>query len=196
MSKIEKEIRYINEVRASEDSRIVEGYALVFDSNSEDMGFTEIINKDAITDEIIARSDVFCWLNHDEKRGCLGRSKKGKGSLKLSIDDRGLKYEFTAPKTALGDELLESLRRGDITSSSFAFSLPADNSGEKWEKKEDGTHVRTITKFERIYDVSPVYTPAYNDTTINCKRFNDIQSIETNKLLPYWKDLEQIIDTI
>lgn len=196
MSKIDKEIRYINEVRASEDSRIVEGYALVFDSNSEDMGFTEIINKNAITDEIIARSDVFCWLNHDEKRGCLGRSKKGKGSLKLSIDDRGLKYEFTAPKTALGDEILESLRRGDITSSSFAFSLPTDGSGEKWEKKEDGTHIRTITKFERIYDVSPVYTPAYNDTTINCKRFNDIQTIETNKLLPYWSNLEQIIGTI
>lgn len=196
MSKIEKEIRYINEVRASEDSRIVEGYALVFESESEDMGFIETINRDAITDEIIAKSDVFCWLNHDEKRGCLGRSKKGKGSLKLSIDDRGLKYEFAAPKTALGDELLESLRRGDITSSSFAFSLPLDGSGEKWEKKEDGTHVRTITKFERIYDVSPVYTPAYSDTTISCKRFNDIQTIETNKLLPYWKNLEQIIGTI
>lgn len=196
MNKIDKEIRYINEVRANEDSRTIEGYALVFDSNSEDMGFTEIINKDSITDETIAKSDVFCWLNHDEKRGCLARSKKGKGSLKLSIDNKGLRYEFTAPNTNLGNELLESLRRGDITASSFAFSLPSDGSGEKWEKKSDGTHVRTITKFERIYDVSPVYTPAYEETTVECKRFNDIQTIEANKLLPYWNDLEQIIKTI
>ena len=73
-----------------------------------------------------------------------------------------LKYSFEAPKTSLGDELIESLKRGDISQSSFAFSIEKDN----WEETEPGKYVRTIVKFRRIYDVSPVYYPAYEDTSV------------------------------
>lgn len=192
--KKDKEIRYINEIQsAGEESRKVEGYALIFESESEDMGFIETIQKDAIDDEVIAKSDVFAWLNHDEKRGCLARSKRGKGSLSLTIDNRGLKYEFNAPKTVLGDELLESLRRGDITSSSFAFTVASG--GETWEKR-DGRYYRTIKKIDRLYDVSPVYCPAYSETTVTCRSFNDILKIESENLTQYWDSLEAEIDSI
>ena len=69
------------------------------------------------------------------------------------MDDTGLKYRFDAPNTALGDELLEGIMRGDISTSSFAFTIESDN----WTKKEDGSYLRTITKFKELYDVSPVY---------------------------------------
>ena len=192
--KKEKEIRYINEIQsADEESRKVEGYALVFNSESEDLGFIEIIEPSAIDDEVIARSDVFALMNHDNSRGILARSKRGKGSLKLLVDDRGLKYEFTAPNTVLGNELLEMLRRGDITSSSFAFTV--SNDGERWQKR-DGKYYRTITKIDRLYDVSPVYCPAYSETSVACRSFNNIIKIEKENLVDYWKSLDAEIDSI
>ena len=94
------------EVRADEgNGRHVVGYASVFDSPSTDMGFREIIKPGAF-DGVIMVSDVFALMNHDMSRGVLARSNKGEGSLKLIIDDAGLKYEFDAPNTALGDELI------------------------------------------------------------------------------------------
>lgn len=171
--KSEKEIRNVGNISTLEESRKVEGYALVFNSQSEDLGFYETISTDAITDETIRKSDVMCLLDHDKNRGILARSRYGKGSLKLSVDDKGLKYEFEAPKTALGDELLEMLRRGDINQSSFAFSIA--EGGDKWEKKNNN-YYRTITKIERLYDVSPVFTPAYPSTSVGCRNFDDFKS--------------------
>jgi HK97 family phage prohead protease len=189
-----KEIRYINEIQSADsESRKVEGYALVFNSESEDLGFTEVIEPTAIDDEVIAKSDVFAWLNHDEKRGCLARSRHGKGSLKLTIDDRGLRYEFDSPKTALGNELLESLKRNDISASSFAFTVASG--GDSWEKR-DGRYYRTIKKIDRLYDVSPVYNPAYSETTVACRSFNDILKIESDNLTQYWDSLDKEIDSI
>ena len=164
------ERRYVAEVRKAEDdpeSRRVIGYAAVFGSSSLplmdwDHGeFEEVIDRNAF-DGVIEQSDVFAVLNHDNSRGVLGRSVNGTGSLSLSVDDHGLRYEFDAPRTALGDELLEGLRRGDITASSFAFSVQ----DERWEEQEDKTYKRTILKIGRLYDVSPVYNPAYPDTSV------------------------------
>ena len=120
------------------------------------------------------RSDIMALLNHNDSRGILARSRFGKGSLSLEIDEVGLKYRFEAPKTALGDELLEYLRRNDITSSSFAFTVSEDI----WEKQTDGTYIRTITKFDKLFDVSPVFEPAYDSTSVKCVRFAEIQEEE------------------
>jgi len=172
---MEKEIRSIEIRTASEDkdSRTIEGYALVFNSLSEDLGgFREQIIPEAV-DGMIEASDILALLNHDQSRGVLARSRYGVGSLNLEIDEVGLKYRFEAPHTALGDEVLEYLRRGDITSSSFAFVIETDN----WEKQSDGTYIRTIKKFHRLYDVSPVFEPAYQQTTV-CARFAEIQEEE------------------
>ena len=169
---MEKEIRSI-EIRTIEDSRTVEGYALVFNSLSKDLGsFREVILPEAIGD-VIERSDIMALLNHDSSRGILARSRFGKGSLSLEVDEVGLKYRFEAPQTALGDELLSYLKRGDITSSSFAFTVDED----VWTKESDGTYVRTIKKFNKLFDVSPVFEPAYAATSV-CARFEEIKEEE------------------
>lgn len=145
-----------------QESRKVEGYASVFNSRSKDLGgFTEIIDPAAFNG-VIERSDVLALLNHDQDRGVLARSRKGVGSLTLTIDERGLHYSFDAPNTALGNELVEGLKRGDISTSSFAFTV----AGEKWTKEEDGSYLRTITQIDKLYDVSPVYNEAYEDTSV------------------------------
>lgn len=178
------ERRYVAEVRKAEDdpeSRRVTGYAAVFGSSSlplmdwERGEFKEVIDRNAF-DGVIEQSDVFAVLNHDNSRGVLGRSVNGTGSLSLSVDGHGLRYEFDAPRTALGDELLEGLRRGDITASSFAFSVQ----DEMWEEQEDKTYKRTILKIGRLYDVSPVYNPAYPDTSVAQRSLDETLHNTTN----------------
>ena len=162
---MDKEYRnYGNISEFNEESRTVSGYALKFDSESQYRGFYEKINRSALNEEILKASDIFALLNH--KEDCvLARSRYGEGSLKLELRDDGLYYEFEAPNTQYGNELLEHLKRGEIFASSFCFSLPIDGSGEKQERDANGIMHRTITKFARLYDVSPVFEPAYMATT-------------------------------
>lgn len=175
-----KEIRNIDNQYQINDRQIV-GYAVIFNSESNDLGgFTEVIERTAL-DGVIEKSDVLCLLNHNEDRGVLARSNKGVGSLKLSIDDKGLKYEFESPNTDLGNELLEGIKRGDISASSFAFTVGQD----EWQKKPDGTYLRVIKQIDLLFDVSPVYKPAYDATTV------DTRGLDTYKeLVEYYKNLK------
>lgn len=132
---MEKELRSIEtQFNLDDNKRTVSGYAIVFDSYSDNLGFIEIINKSAVTDELINNSDVFAKLNHCDDK-ILARSNRGKGSLKLTLDEIGLRYEFEAPHTQYGEELLEHLRRGEINRSSFAFTVDKnDKEAERWAR--------------------------------------------------------------
>lgn len=163
---MKQEKRYISEIRSvgeGENSRHIVGYALLFDSQSVQLGdFKEVIKPEALNDEILKRSDVLALLDHNISRGVLARSKYGEGSLTLTIDDKGLRYEFDAPNTALGDELIEGIKRGDIANSSFSFLVKRD----EWQQTPDGGYLRTILEFDKLFDVSPVYSPAYDETSV------------------------------
>lgn len=179
--KKEKEIRGVSyRATVDEGSRRVEGYALLFDTDSRPMWGGDLIERIAPTalDGVLEKSDVLCLMNHDERRGVLARCRMGEGSLRLEVDGKGLRYSFDAPNTALGDELVESLKRGDISESSFAFTVK----DEHWEKRDDGTYVRTILEFERLYDVSPVYYPAYEDTSVALRSLNGKKDAERQEL--------------
>ena len=146
-------------------SRTVSGYGSVFNSQSEDLGFIETIDPNAITDETIKRSDVFATLNHDMDK-ILARCKYGSGSLELKCDDKGLYYRFDAPNTDLGDALLEYLNRGEIDSSSFAFTVKRD----EWTKGNDGKTYRRILEIDQVFDISPVFCSAYPEAI--CQKRN------------------------
>lgn len=170
------EIRAIsNDVQV--DSRNITGYAVVYESVSEDLGFRERIMKGAITDDTIKKSDVFCLLNHDPSK-VLARSKNGEGSLKLEIDEQGLKYSFAAPQTDLGNEILEHLQRGEIDSSSFAFTVSTDEGSERWYTVE-GVQYRDIYRIDELFDVSPVYQPAYQETTVSKRALEELEKQKT-----------------
>lgn len=156
-----KEIRLGDNATSTSESRHIEGYAIVFNSLSNDLGgFREIIEPTAITDELIKNSDIVCLKNHNIKEGILARSYHGRGSLKLEIDEHGLHYSFDAPHTQFGDEVLEMVKRGDIAKCSFAFVCGEDN----WTKDENGEYIRRVKKIKNLYDVSLVYHPAYEET--------------------------------
>ena len=128
---------------------------------SEDLGgFREKIDKGAF--DGVLDNDVRAFFNHDPNF-LLARTSSG--TLKLGVDKRGLKYSFDVPDTTAGRDLLVSMKRGDITQSSFAFTVEKDS----WTDGEKGTEIRTINKVGRLYDVSPVSIPAYptaNDLSI------------------------------
>jgi len=188
---MEKEIRNIQNriTRTSEDSRLVEGVAVVFNSDSQDMGYFETIAPSAIDEDTIKRSDIFAYLNHDESRGVLARSRYGVGSLYLSLENDGLHYRFEAPKTTLGDELLSYLSRGEITTSSFAFTV-ADG-GDRWYRDNNGTLRREIIKIDRLFDVSPVWVPAYEATSCARRKLDEISKIE-NHLNSLKKEIDSL----
>ena len=169
------EVRSFNiELREEAESRHIEGYGSVFNERSVDLGgFQEIIAPGAF-DGVIERSDVKCYLDHNPEKGILARSRNGKGSLSLELDERGLKYSFDAPHTNLGDEVVEGLKRGDYSQSSFAFTVES----ETWSKEEDGTYLRTINKIGGLYDVSIVANPAYEGTSVALRSLDAFKAQE------------------
>lgn len=150
------------ETSEGSNERIIRGHGSVFNSLSEDLGgFREIIHPGAF-DAALAKSDVRCLFNHDPSL-VLGRSASG--TLKLSLDETGLAYECSLPDTTLGRDLAVSIDRGDVSQSSFAFTLDWDDeSGEKWEyvyEDEQRGWILHIRQVEELFDVSPVTYPAY-----------------------------------
>jgi len=147
----------MEDVEIGEDEEVIlRGYAVVYNSDSENMGgFYEQIAPGAFRD--VMGDDVRAYLNHDENR-LLGRVSSG--TLTISSDDRGLYYEVKMPNTTYAKDLIELMKRGDINQSSFAFLIGDDY----WEERNGETY-RIITKISRLLDVSPVAQPAYPDAT-------------------------------
>lgn len=146
------------EVRSDEENKTsIVGYALKFNRESEDLGwFTEIIEEKALDQADL--SDVVALINHD-RNYVLGRSGN---NLELTVDEIGLRFTIYPNNTSYVLDLVENMRTGLVNKCSFAFRV--DKDGDKWDKRENGRYLRTISKIKRVYDVSVVTSPAYKDT--------------------------------
>jgi HK97 family phage prohead protease len=160
---------FASEVRAdtSDELTMITGHGSVFNSRSENLGgFREIIAPGAFDN--VLQDDVRAFFNHDHNF-ILGRSSNG--TLRLSVDGEGLRYEIDAPQTqTIKDLVLAPMQRGDVNQSSFAFRVARD--GEEWNEDDEGVVVRTIHKMQRLFDVSPVSMPAYPDAGSAVRSFN------------------------
>ena len=156
------------ETRMEEGETVkVVGHASVYNTMSEDLGgFREIIAPGAFDD--VLENDVRALINHD---GNLILARTTSVTLAFSSDEKGLRYEFEMPETSYGKDLAVSMKRGDITQSSFAFTVADDS----WDTR-DGMDVRTINKVKRLYDVSPVSIPAYPSA-------NDLALAQRSKMI-------------
>lgn len=146
-----------NRFETREDGQeVVVGYGSIWNSRSENLGgFYEYISPDAISQETIEKSDVRALINHNPD---LVLARSTAGNLSLSVDEKGLRYEFSIPETSYGKDLAINMKNGNINQSSFAFTVGSD----EWSTDEDGNDIRTITSIEKLYDVSPVTYPAYS----------------------------------
>lgn len=179
MKKKMKIIRRNIEIRAAEDSRLIEGCAVVFNSWSRDLGgFREIIRPTAITQELIDNSDVIANINHDDAL-MVARWNRGTGTLNLELREDGLYFSYEAPETERGNQLLWDIRHKNITECSFAFSLPDNDTCQRWFRYADGELKREITEIGGLYDVSCVNLAAYPATSVDARSENiDIESIK------------------
>ena len=144
------------ELRMDGDKPTVVGYGAVFNSESNDLGgFREYIAPGAFEGRL--EDDVRFLVNHDAN---LILARTTNGTLRLSVDEKGLRYEADLPNTSTARDLMELLKNGTISQSSFAFTVEEDS----WEVK-DGMNIRTIDKVSQLYDVSSVTYPAYNDAS-------------------------------
>lgn len=164
---------------AAEDSRVIEGYAVVFNQRSKlvyDYNLwkpvIETITPGAITQDLINRSDVLANMEHNDRR-LLARCVNGKGTLTLTIDEIGLKYRFESPNTNEGDFAYEMVKRGDIGGSSFCYWNDNDECNVTYSKTtdENGKEVilRTVNKIDHLHDVAIVLNPAYVGTSVEAR---------------------------
>ncbi|MDL2230549.1 HK97 family phage prohead protease [Alistipes sp. OttesenSCG-928-L06] len=177
------EIRSFCEERAMpsvlENTRTIEGYAIVFEKESRMMfdwckgrKFVEVIKREAVQNGDFAKWDIKALAEHDRSR-LLARSFNGSGTLTLSVDDYGVKYRFDAPNTVEGDNAIELIKRGDIFGSSFAYTTD-EESNVTYTKRADGSLLREVTKLDRVYDVSIVTDPAYFGTDVTVRNLSGL----------------------
>jgi Escherichia/Staphylococcus phage prohead protease len=205
------EERYFNsatEVRAVTSSNgdlKIEGYAASYGVYSAPIGgpkgFKEKIRPGAFDRAIRERQDVRCTFNHDPKQ-ILGRTSAG--TLILKPDSRGLFYSCTLPNTTAARDAYESIRRGDVSQSSFAFNVKKPG-GDVWGEDRDanGPFVsRELTDLD-VYDVSPVTFPAYQEgTSVQARSktaifLEHLATTDVRRFAPFcWNEKEGRIKTL
>ena len=201
---LERESRFLSaqiEVRAAEGKEPpdkVFGYAAKFNVLSENLGsdlyqFREKIEPGAFDD--VLNDDVRALFNHSNDH-ILARSKNGEGTLSLGVDEVGLWYEFEAPDTQAGRDLMTSIKRGDVDQSSFSFTV--DEAGQDWEESQEGDGpmiaTRTIKRVRRLYDVSPVTFPAYPDATVAVRSLEQFKADMRSEEKESQENISEVMD--
>ena len=160
------------EVRASDDGEMkIEGYASVFNSRSELLGWYYEYIEEGFFDDVLT-DDVRALFNHDANY-VLGRTVSN--TLSLSVDNTGLRYTIDLPCTSFARDLCESMKRGDIDQSSFGFVVGLD----RWEYDDkNDIYIRYLVKAERLFDVSPVTYPAYTQTNSSVRSTQEIEAFK------------------
>mgnify|MGYP003110111635 FL=1 len=167
-------------------TNVISGYAAVY-YRADDAGtqyellpeYFERIKTGAFDRALAERQDVRALFNHDPNH-VLGRSKSG--TLRMTADSVGLRYEIDLPNTQTARDLAESVKRGDVSGSSFAFSVTSE--GQEIERAKDGTTYRNI-KDADLYDVSVVTYPAYESATSGIRTAENVE--EARAALERWE---------
>lgn len=144
---------------------IVEGYAIVFDTPATHYGFTEIIDRDALNDADL--SDVPLRYNHNDTWLILARTRNK--SLELTVDDKGLKIRAELIDTQTNRDVYKSIEAELLDKMSFSFSATKS----EWDYETD---TRTVKAISKLYDVSVVDTPFYEETSIYARALGELDN--------------------
>lgn len=151
----------VRDGEASSDGMSFTGYAAVFNSPSEPLPFTETIREGAFQRSLKSRNEIKLFMNHNTDV-VLGSTRAG--TLKLSEDSRGLLAQADLPDTSAGRDLSVLMKRGDVSSMSFGFSVPPK--GDSWSTDGATRELHQV----RLHEVSIVTGfPAYADTTASVR---------------------------
>jgi len=129
--------------------------------------YREIIERGAVTEEQLAGWDIKMTMYHNREK-LLARSNKGEGTLRLSVDEVGVKYEFEAPRTPDGDTALELVKRGDLAGSSFTY-WSNEQTSVYYGKTEEDLLLRHVNRVDWCGEMTIASDPAYVETTVNAR---------------------------
>ena len=187
------EIRSIETSFDSKDN-VIEGYAIKFNTVSEILYdkekrrfFREIIDREAITQELIDNSDIKFLFNHDKER-LLARRNRGTGSLNVEVRDEGVYFSFEIPSTSIGNDLKEMIRRGEVTTCFFAFS---DGDNIQWDFSDREIPTRVVKSIRGLFDLSAVFDAAYSQTEISCRSIDEMAEAQTQTDESWKEDLNK-----
>ena len=158
------------------DKRVLTGTPIVYNRDSENMGFIERVSPGAAK-EALKKSDARVLYGHNSDT-LLPLARMSAGTVAVKEDKAGVHIEVDPPDTQFARDLMTAIDRGDVQDMSFGFTVSDDS----WETK-DGMDYRTINKFDEIFDFSFVAYPAYQDTTAAMRSLEDHKrAIATNDL--------------
>ena len=152
------------------------GYAVVFDSPSERMGsFVETIDRRAFDDVLASEADVRFLIQHDG----LALARTSNGTLRMSVDDTGLRFEADLnPAVSASADLHALVERGDVTQMSFGFRI----GDERVDKSSDPIRVH-VTRVSRLYELSAVTFPAYEATSVDARDADEVDDADVAELI-------------
>jgi len=151
-------------VRADGQPTKLDGYAALFNRETVIAEFfREVIEPGAFA-SALKDGDVRALFNHDPNQ-VLGRTSSK--TMVVTEDEKGLRYVVTPPETTQGRDVLVLVERGDVTGSSFGFTVRKDS----WTRpsKPGELALRTIHEIDWLRDVGPVTFPAYEETTVQAR---------------------------
>lgn len=154
----------------------VSGYAVVFEQYSKPIcdEWVEIISRNAFDN--CDMSDVVMVVDHARDVGSvLARSRNGKGTLDISIDEVGVAFRFKAPDTSTGRDIVALVERGDISECSFRFWVKED----RWLNDvafEGKTYdLRRIDSVAKLADLSIVVSGQYGQTSVSVEEREEVR---------------------
>lgn len=145
-------------------TRSIQGYAIMFDTLSVDLGgFTEVIKPTAL--DGVDLSDIALVYAH-ENNSILARASAG--NLTTQVDSTGLFFSAELPDTSLANDVLANIEVGNIKGMSFTFTIP--DGGDTWNRQADGTLLHTVNQIGVITELTVTAYPAYQQTSVELKR--------------------------
>jgi HK97 family phage prohead protease len=171
----EKEIRaFTFEVRAEnneEHGNFLEGRPIVYDSRTNLGWYDEIIEKGALDKTDL--KDVRFLVNHNTDMIPLARSRNNtvNSTMQMSVDEKGMliRVDLDTENNAEAKSLYSAVERGDIDGMSFMFVVDKD----MWEDIDTEHPTRHILGIDKVFEVSAVTFPAYEDTSIQARGLSD-----------------------
>ena len=149
------------ETREADGEMYISGYFAVFNSEYEMWPWAVESIADTAFDGALA-DDIRCLIDH-ETRLVLGRNKAG--TLTLKVDARGLWGEVKInPNDQDAVNLYERVKRGDVDQCSFGFDILDE------EFEDRGDSVKWTIKKVKLYEVSVVTFPAYEETSVSARK--------------------------
>lgn len=176
------EIRAEAPAAAGGGSLVLEGMPIVYDTpttiNDPAGSYTEVIKRGALDEADLTDSRLL--YNHDLNRIPLARTPK---TLHFNVTGRGLEMRAELPDTEEARSIYTAVKRGDLSGMSFAFKVP--QGGDSYDPK---TNTRTISKIEKVYEVSVCPFPAYPAASVEARKarqdgLNRLEALNNARIL-------------